>query len=100
MINFLDVTKENLKKLNLIWSQIPDHPTQNNSLADSESFKSKIKITGCTLLEGNTKNVGIAVTFKYLRTLEMPLINCETILILAWSKHVLFLLQLGQQNLQ
>ena len=37
----------------------------------------------------NTKNVGIAVLLKYLsnfwRTLEIPLFNCETNLILTWS---------------
>ena len=52
----------------------------NDNLADSESFKSKIKITGNTPADGNAKVVEIIVTLKYLsnfqRTLEMPLINC------------------------
>ena len=26
MINFYDVTKENIKKHNPIWPQVPDHP--------------------------------------------------------------------------
>ena len=56
----------------------------------SESFKSKIKITGKTPAYGNTKDVEIIVPLKYLsnfwRTLEMPLINCEFNLILTWSK--------------
>ena len=51
-----------------------------------ESFKPKIKITGNIPCDGNTKNVGIVVTLKYLsnicRTLEMPLINCEINLVL------------------
>ena len=55
----------------------------------SESFKSKIKITGKTLAAGNTKDVEIIVPLKYLsnfwRTLEMPLINCEVSLFLTWS---------------
>ena len=38
---------------------------------------------------GNTKDVKIIVPLKYLsnfcRTLEMPLINCEVSLFLAWS---------------
>ena len=38
----------------------------NDNLADSESFKSKIKITGKTPAAGNKKDVEI--------TLEMPLI--------------------------
>ena len=57
------------------------------NLADSESFKSKIKITGSTSVDGNTKNVEITIPFKYFRnfcrTLEMPLINCEINLILT-----------------
>ena len=63
-----------------------DEPNAN--LADSESFKSQIKITGSTLNDGNTKNVEITVLLKYLnrfwRTLEMPLMKCEN-LILTWS---------------
>ena len=63
---------------------------QNDNLADSELFKSKVKITGKTPDNGNTKNVEIIVPLKYLsnfwRTLEMPLINYEVNLILTWSK--------------
>ena len=62
----------------------------NDNLTDSESFKSKVKITGKAPSNGNVKDVEITVTLKYLsnfwRTLEMPLINCEVNLILAWSK--------------
>ena len=38
----------------------------NDSITQSESFKSKLKITGKTLADGNTKNVEIAVPSKYL----------------------------------
>ena len=45
---------------------------------------------GNTPADGNTKDVEIIVSLKYLsnfwRTLEMPLINCEVNLILTWSK--------------
>ena len=62
----------------------------NDNLTDSESFKSKVKITGNTPNNGNTKDVHITVRLKYLsnfwRTFEMPLINCEVNLILTWSK--------------
>ena len=62
----------------------------NDIMADSESFKSKVKITGKTSEAGNTKDVEIIEALKYLsnfwRTLEMPLINCEVNLILTWSK--------------
>ena len=60
-----------------------------NNLADSKSFKSQIKITGKTPNDGNEKDTEIMVQLKYLsnflRTLEMPLINCEVTLILTWS---------------
>ena len=62
----------------------------NDNLANSASFKSKVKITGKTPNNGNRKDVEIIVPLKYLsdfqRTLEMPLINCEINLILTWSK--------------
>ena len=38
----------------------------NVVLADSQSFKSKIKITGSTPADGNTKYIKIAVPLKYL----------------------------------
>ena len=56
-----------------------DEPDVN--LAESESLKSKIKIKWITPADGNTKYVKITVLRKYLsnflRTFEMPLINCE-----------------------
>ena len=62
----------------------------NDNIADSESFKSKVKITGKTPADGNTKDVEIIVPLKYLsnfwRSLEIPLINCEVELLLTWSK--------------
>ena len=58
-------------------------------IEDSESFKSKIKITGKTPNNGNVKDIEIIVPLKYSsnfwRTLEMPLINCEVNLSLTWS---------------
>ena len=74
-----------------LWQYYRDNP--NDNIIQSESFKSKIKITGNTPADGNTKNVKIMVPLRYLsnfwRTLEMPLINCEI---------VLLLLQLENQN--
>ena len=62
----------------------------NDNIAGSESFKSKVKMTGKTPNDGNTKDVEIIVPLKYLsnfwRTLEMALINCEVNLLLSWSK--------------
>ena len=68
-----------------LWKYYKDEP--NDNLADSESFKSKVKITENTPANGNTKNVEIIVPLKHLRnfwrTLEMLLINCEVNFILT-----------------
>ena len=70
-----------------LWQYYRDEPNYN--LEDSESFKSKIKITGKTPNNDNEKDVEIMVPSKYLsnfwRTLEISLINCEVDLILTWS---------------
>ena len=70
-----------------LWQYYKDKP--NDNLADSKSFKSKVKMTGSTPAGCNTKDVEIIVPLKYLsnfwRTLEMSLINCEVNLILTWS---------------
>ena len=59
------------------------------NLADSQSFKFKVKITGKTPAADNEKDVEIMVPLKHLsnfwRTLELPLIICEVDLILTWS---------------
>ena len=69
-----------------LWQYYRDEP--NDNLTDSESFKSKIKITRNTPADGNTKDVEIIVPLKHLsnfwRTLEMPLINCKINLLLTW----------------
>ena len=75
------------KHLEVLWQYYRDEP--NGNLADSGSFKSKIKITGKTPAAGNEKDVEIMVPLKYLsnfwKTLEMPLFNCKSNLILTWS---------------
>ena len=59
-----------------LWQYYKDDP--NNNLTDSELFNSKVKVTGETPADRNTKDVEIIVPLKYLsnfwRTLEMPLI--------------------------
>ena len=75
-----------------MWQYYRDEP--NVDLAISESFKSKIKITGKTPSADNEKDVEIMVALKYLsnfwRTLEMSLINWEVTLILTWSSTCVF----------
>ena len=87
MYNLIEYSDYYSKTSGRLWQYCKDEP--NDSLADSESFKSKVKITGKTLNDGNSKNFEIIVPLKYLRnfwrTLEMP-INCEINLILTWSK--------------
>ena len=59
----------------------------NDNIADYESFKSKVKITGKTSVYRNINNAEIIVPLKSLsnfwKILEMPLINCEVNLILT-----------------
>ena len=87
MYNFIEYSDNYSKTSGSLYQYYKDEP--NDNMADSESFKSKVKITGKTPNNGNTKDVEIIVPLKYLsnfwRTLEMPLINCEVNLILKWS---------------
>ena len=86
MIEYSDNYSETSQHLSYYYKDEP-----NDNLTDSESFKSKIKITGNIPADGNKKDVEITVTSKYLsnfwRTLEMPLINCEANLTLTWSSN-------------
>ena len=86
--NLLEYRDNYSKTSGSLWQYYKDD--SNDNLTDSESFKSKVKITGNTPAAGNTKDVEIIVPLKYLskfwRTLETPLINCEVNLILTWSK--------------
>ena len=88
MYNLIEYSDNYSKTSGSLWKYYKDDP--NNNIANSESFKSKIKITGKTPDDFNTKDVEIIVSLKYLsnfwKTLEMPLINCEVNLILTWSK--------------
>ena len=88
MYNLIEYSDNYAKTSGRLWQYFRDEPDDNN-IEDSESFQSKIKITGKTPNNNNEKDVEIMVPLKYLsnfwRTLEMPLINCEVNLILAWS---------------
>ena len=86
--NLIEYSDNYSKTSGSLWQYYKDDP--NDDLTDSESFKSKVNITGNTPNNGNTKDVVIIVPLKYLssfwRTPERPLINCEVNLILTWSK--------------
>ena len=85
--NLLKYRDNYLKTCESLWQYYKDKPNYN--LANSELFKSKVKVTGITPACGNTKDIKIIVSLKYLsifwRNLEMSLINCEVILFLTWS---------------
>ena len=87
MYNLIEYSDNYAKTSGSLWQYYRDEP--NDNLADFESYKSKIKITGKTPDNGNEKDVEIMVPLKYLsnfwRTHEMPLINCEIMLMLTWS---------------
>ena len=87
MYNLIEYSDNYAKTSGSLWQYYRYEP--NDNLADSESFKSKIKITGKTPDDGNEKDVEVMVPLKYLsnfwRTLEIPLINCEIKLMLTWS---------------
>ena len=93
MYNLIEYSENYSKTSASLWQYYKDDP--NDNLTDSESFKYKVKITGKTPDDGNTKDAIIIVPLKYLgnfwRTLEMPLINCEVSLELTWSKKLLIL---------
>ena len=86
MYNLIEYSDNYFKKSGSLCQHYKDEP--NDNLADSESFKSKIKITENAPTDGNTKDVEIIVPLKYWtkfwRTIEMPLINCESNRILTW----------------
>ena len=83
MYSLIEYSDNYAKTSGSLWQYYRDEP--NDNLANSESFNSKIKITGKPPAAGNEKDVEIMVPLKYLsnfwRTLEMPLINCEVNLI-------------------
>ena len=86
--NLIEYSDNYSKTSESLWQYYKVDP--NDNIADSKSFKFKVKITGKTPDDGNTKDVEIIVPLKYLsnflRTIEMPLTNCEVNLILRWSK--------------
>ena len=87
MFNLIEYSDNYAKTSGSLWQYYRDEP--NDNLANSKSFKYKIKITGKTPDNSNEKDVEIMVPLKYLsnfwRTLEIPLINCEVSLNLTWS---------------
>ena len=64
MYNLFEYSDNYAKASGSVWQYYKDDP--NNNLVDSESFKYKVKITGKTPDNGNTKKVEIILPLKYL----------------------------------
>ena len=75
MYNFIEYSKNYTNTWGTLRQYYKDET--NDNLADSESFKSKVKITESTPVSGNTKDVKIIVPLKcwsnFWRTLGIPL---------------------------
>ena len=73
MYNLIEYTKNYSKTSGKIWQYYKDEP--NDNLANSESFKSRVKIAGNNPAGGNTKDLKIIIPLKYLsnfwRTLDV-----------------------------
>ena len=77
MYNVIEYSDNYSKTSGSLSQYYKDEP--NDKLVDSESFKSKLKITGNTPANRNTKDIEVIVPLKsfsnFWRTLEMSLIN-------------------------
>ena len=100
MYNLIEYSDNYSKTSGSLQQYYKDDP--NDNLANSESFKSKVKITGKTPANGNTEDVEIIVPLSYLsnfwRTIEMPLINCKVKLLLTWSKDCVIINSEGEEK--
>ena len=71
--NLIEYTDNNSKTPGKICQYYKDEP--NDNLANSESFKSRVKIAGNNPAGGNTKDLKIIIPLKYLsnfwRTLDV-----------------------------
>ena len=64
MYNLIEYSDNYSKTSGSLWLYYKDDP--NDNIIQSESFKSKVKITGKTPADRNTKDVEIIVPLKYL----------------------------------
>ena len=64
MYNLIEYSNNYSNISGILWQYYKDEP--NDNLADSESFKSKVKVIGSNPAVGNTKDVKIIVPLKYL----------------------------------
>ena len=73
MYNLIEYSDNYSKTSGSLWQYYKDEP--NDNLANSESFKSRVKIAGNNPAGGNTKDLKIIIPLKYLsnfwRTLDV-----------------------------
>ena len=102
MYSLIEYSDNYSKTSGSLWQYYKDDP--NDNIADSKSFKFKVKITGKIPDDSNTKDVEIIIPLKYLsnfwKTLEMLLVNCEVNLILAWSKDCVITNSTGEEKFE
>ena len=65
MYNLIEYSDNYSKTSGNLWQNYRDK--SNDTLENFESFRSKIKITGKSPADGNTKDVEIMVPLKYLK---------------------------------
>ena len=86
MYNLIKYSDNYSKTSGSLWQYHRNEP--NNNLANSESLKFNVNISGKIPVAGNTNDVAMAGSLKCLshfsRTLEMLLFNCEINLDLTW----------------
>ena len=73
MSNLIGYSNNYSKTSGSLWQHYKDDP--NDTITDSESLKSKVKITGKSPDDGNTKDVEIIVPLKYLSNFWRNAIN-------------------------
>ena len=74
MYSLIEYSADYSKTSGNLWQYYKYEP--NDNLADSESFKSKIKVRGNTPAYGNTKNVEIIASLKYFSKFR-ELLKCH-----------------------
>ena len=88
-INNTDIDNAQDIDITYCWLLIIEDVVDFNGANSTDSLNFKSKVTGQTDNNGRIDNVQIMVPLKCLsnfwRILEMPLINCEIILIFTWS---------------
>ena len=91
MYNLLECSKNYIKTTGSLWNHYRDEPS-NPLSSNSKSFKYKTYIVWKTPENNDSlTDAKVVILLKYLsnfwRALHIPLINCEVVLILNWSKN-------------